>query len=416
MLIHNNVLAALDQANIGEDFDFWSYVPQLKDGYLKFFKAYKKRCSNVLAHYRVLPVDEEASTTGTVTGMITTWQKRTKLAKQQHSTVKFELQFLAHHKQQYNELGDDFASNSHALKSRTALENFKLLIELDIKILLGADVQWSVPGKDPQSPRRAPASAPRSSPRKNLRALPSAKSGDDGSSSSESGGEKEKEGAGAAIGSGDSTAGVDGSGCTSSGDGGAGPGAVSGDGGAGGEIEGAGGAGDDISGGGGASGKAGGDIIHATPISADDFTTWSPVNWSSVPWMQVTLDKDSPVFLAATMAFTDPSLRKSHQAFNRSLSSAWDYVPKLGDFNIMMDGLKTQLTEDQRLWLTGTLGWIKNHKWIETGTARTIPRLAGGKRRKADIVEEDDLPHVLAKQVPAAAPKRARGTAPEPSW
>ena len=84
-------------------------------------------------------------------------------------------------------------------------------------------------------------------------------------------------------------------GCTIRGEGGAGPGAVSGDGGAGGEIEGAGGAGDDISGG-GASGKAGGDIIHATPISADDFTTWSPVNWSSVPWMQVTLDKDSPVF------------------------------------------------------------------------------------------------------------------------
>ena len=107
-------------------------------------------------------MEEEAPTTGTVTGMITTWQKHTKLAKQQHSTVKFELQFLAHHQQQHN----DFASNSHALKSRTALENFKLLIELDIKVLLGADVQWSVQGKDPQSPRRAPASAPRSSPRK----------------------------------------------------------------------------------------------------------------------------------------------------------------------------------------------------------------------------------------------------------
>ena len=130
--------------------------------------------------------------------------------------------------------------------------------------------------------------------------------------------------------------------------------------------------------------------------------------------MQVTLEKDSPVFLAATMAFTDPSLRKSHQAFNRSLSSAWDYVPKLGDFNIIMDGLKTRLTEDQRLWLTGTLAWIKKHKWIETGTARPIPRarLAGGKRRKADIVEE----RRLTTQVPGAASKNVRGTAPEASW
>ena len=152
MLIHNNGLAALDQANIGEDFYFWSDIPQPKDGCLRVFKAYKKCCSNILAEYRFWPVDEEAPTTGTVTGMITTWQKRTKLAKQQNSTVKFELQFLAHHKQQYNELGDDFASNSHALKSRTALKIFELLIELDIKVLLGADVQWSVPGKDPQSP------------------------------------------------------------------------------------------------------------------------------------------------------------------------------------------------------------------------------------------------------------------------
>ena len=169
------------------------------------------------------------------------------------------------------------------------------------------------PGQGPAITPQSSASAPRSSPRKNLRALPSAKSGDDGSSSSESGGEKEKEGACATISSGDSTAGGGGGGCTSSGDGGAGPGAVSGDGSAGGEIEVASGAGDDISGGGGASGKAGGDIIYATPISADDFTTWSPVNWSSVPWMQITLDKDSPVLLAATMAFTNPSLWKSTQ-------------------------------------------------------------------------------------------------------
>ena len=64
--IHNNFLAALAQANIGEDFDFWSYVPELEDSYLKFFKAYKKLkkyCSNVLAHSRILPVDKEAPTT-----------------------------------------------------------------------------------------------------------------------------------------------------------------------------------------------------------------------------------------------------------------------------------------------------------------------------------------------------------------
>ena len=68
--------------------------------------------------------------------------------------------------------------------------------------------------------------------------------------------------------------------------------------------------------------------------------------------MQVTLDKDSPIFLAATMAFTDPSLRKSHQAFNRSISSAWEYVPKPDNYNTIMDGLKTQLTEGPGLWFS----------------------------------------------------------------
>ena len=65
-----------------------------------------------------------------------------------------------------------------------------------------------------------------------------------------------------------------------------------------GETKGAGCAGDDISCG-GANGKgqcAGGDIIQATPISADDFTTRSPDNWSVVLWTQVTLDKDRPFF------------------------------------------------------------------------------------------------------------------------
>ena len=57
--------------------------------------------------------------------------------------------------------------------------------------------------------------------------------------------------------------------------------AISSDGGPVGEIEGASGAGGDISGGGGASGKgrcARDNIIQATPILADDLTTWCVEN------------------------------------------------------------------------------------------------------------------------------------------
>ena len=38
---------------------------------------------------------------------ISNWQKRVKLAKQQLSTVKLKLQFLARHKQQYDGLGNN---------------------------------------------------------------------------------------------------------------------------------------------------------------------------------------------------------------------------------------------------------------------------------------------------------------------
>ena len=45
-----------------------------------------------------------------------------------------ELQFLDHHKKQYLELSSNFASISFIPKSRTALENMKELILLDLKI------------------------------------------------------------------------------------------------------------------------------------------------------------------------------------------------------------------------------------------------------------------------------------------
>jgi hypothetical protein len=49
------------------------------------------------------------------------------------------------------ELSTDFASISFMPKSRTALENMKELVLLDLKILLGADIAWSHSGKQPEA-------------------------------------------------------------------------------------------------------------------------------------------------------------------------------------------------------------------------------------------------------------------------
>ncbi len=69
------------------------------------------------------------------------------MSKQQTSEMTMELQFLERHKKQYLEPSTDFASISFMQKSRTALENMKGLVLLDLKILLGAHIAWSHSGK-----------------------------------------------------------------------------------------------------------------------------------------------------------------------------------------------------------------------------------------------------------------------------
>jgi len=133
--------------DINDDFDFWALVRSLKDPYLKFCKAFQTRVRMVLAEYRIIAEDEEQSTSAKVKGVILHWKNRQPMAKQTPSELTLELQFVENHKTQYSELSADFASISYAPKTKTALENFKELILLDLKILLGADIPWQRSGK-----------------------------------------------------------------------------------------------------------------------------------------------------------------------------------------------------------------------------------------------------------------------------
>jgi len=126
---------AKQDRDINEDFNFWALVPSVKDSYLKFCKVFETRLRVVLADYRVIPDDEEQATTAKVKGVIQNWSTRKAMSKQQLSDLTLELQFLDAHKKQYASLAADFASISFSPKSKTALENFKELILLDLKIL-----------------------------------------------------------------------------------------------------------------------------------------------------------------------------------------------------------------------------------------------------------------------------------------
>jgi len=154
VLLHNVIVEAINKpANeINDKYDFWNAARQLKAPYLKYCNLYQNRVRVALADYRVIPDEEQGSTSAKIKGMVLEWKSRKTLAKQEMGEMTLELQFLEHHKKQYLELSADFANNSFMPQSKTALENFKELVLLDLKILMGADIAWQRPGRQPDHP------------------------------------------------------------------------------------------------------------------------------------------------------------------------------------------------------------------------------------------------------------------------
>jgi len=253
-------------------------MASMKSNYVKFCQAYEKRISQVLANDRIICVNEEDPTTGRVTGMITAWRKGQTLARQAPTDEPLELQFLAVHKQEYEELAKAFAAIQHAPRTKSALESLKKQLVLEIKILLGADLPWSKPAAPPSKP--ATPTSTRSSPR---RPVPPAKIALErgGSHDDASGSDAEKEGGSDADkeGAGERTGGGDADGETRNGDGaGDSDGSVAGDG-AG--ILGGGDPGDIDPASGDGEGRSSSRVLPVSAVTADDFTTWSPANWGT---------------------------------------------------------------------------------------------------------------------------------------
>jgi len=147
ILINNHLMEAIAKfdSEINDDYDLWASLSTLKDGFLKYCKAYDNRLRHVLQDIRVLPEDEEESTVVNIKGIILAWKSRLGMSRQTLSEMSVETQFLFADKAQYSELSQDFASISFSPKSKTALENLRMLVMLDLKILLGADIKWRKP-------------------------------------------------------------------------------------------------------------------------------------------------------------------------------------------------------------------------------------------------------------------------------
>ncbi len=58
--------------------------------------------------------------------------------------LTLNVQFLEHHKTQYLDLHRELQKIDFSQQTQPALQNFKVLLLLEIQLLLGCDVEWSV--------------------------------------------------------------------------------------------------------------------------------------------------------------------------------------------------------------------------------------------------------------------------------
>jgi len=165
----------------GSPYFFWENsgcpVP-LKNNYLTFWNACDNRMKTMSPEERVLPINEETATTITQAGFVLQWKggKSKPIGDQELCDMIFETQFLTHHKQRYHDLCSKFAKCEKAPRTKPELEDFKALLLLDIRYLLGCDIEW----RQHEAPASGAAATANSAPEP---VLGSGKSDDDNGSS-----------------------------------------------------------------------------------------------------------------------------------------------------------------------------------------------------------------------------------------
>ena len=103
VLMYNRCMDGLYGASKTDilSFDFFATMPEMKTQFTKYCKPFEKRLCSLVTSYRVIPVNEEQSTTLDITGFITEWRGK---GKSTIGIIKLDLQSLEHHKTQYLDL------------------------------------------------------------------------------------------------------------------------------------------------------------------------------------------------------------------------------------------------------------------------------------------------------------------------
>ena len=270
-MIHNCILEALGKPDeeLAADWDFWATpaLKALKDPYSRYLSAWTARLE-LVGNGREQPANEGQSVSISVKGMILSWRPRITMAKQTKQENPICTQFVDDDIKHYRELASMFATLKLAVKSKTGLTNLKMLVLLDLKLLLGADIQWH---KKMDGTRSGTTDV-----------LDAARPGADGS-------ESDTEGAATAAPEGAATAA---------------------------RAE---------------AGTAGADKVAKVAPNLSDFTTWTPDSWdAAVPFSDLSFPVDKPLiqnkcWLAVAILFTHKvALRTQHAGMWAGLREAWE--------------------------------------------------------------------------------------------
>jgi len=280
-LIHNYILEALCKPDeeLGTDWDFWATpaLKALKDPYSRYLSAWKARLE-LVGDGREQPANEGQSMSISVKGMILLWKSRTTMVKQTKHENLISTQFVDDDIKHYKELAFMFVTLKLTVKSKTGLINLKMLVLLDLKLLLGADVQW----QKMDGTRSGTTDV-----------LDAARPGADGSESEKSEPVPVNQ-EGAAVPEGAATAAPEGAATAALAE----------------------------------AGTAGADKVAP---NLSDFTTWTPDSWdAAVPFSDLSFPVDKPLiqnkcYLAVAILFTHKvALRAQHADMWAGLRAAWE--------------------------------------------------------------------------------------------
>jgi hypothetical protein len=142
VMLHNKAAEGLAK-NDRLGYDIYSGIADTKVLFLKYCKQFEKRIRSMVPTYRVVPSgDGEGSTSVSIPGFLVDAKAK---GKKSFAPEKVELQFLDSHKKLYLELHHDFSKNDYTPQSEASLQNFQTLLMLEIKLLMGCDLDWETP-------------------------------------------------------------------------------------------------------------------------------------------------------------------------------------------------------------------------------------------------------------------------------